>query len=515
MIALEPSLFTLNIKNSFVAYNDPNMGEQDIRGYISRITMGLTSMVRVLGVLPIIRAASGGPAEMLAADFCNTLRENLTPRGSAHSIFSDFLVSDRPRPLMLIFDRTCDMALPLSHSSSYQSLIDDLLDLHLNKVTVEVAASTAPASLLNNSAKKKTYDLNSDNDLFFANYAGVPFPEAVEANEVELAEVSKREAEIRSKPIGAGGEIAPAMANMAANVSGKDLSAAISMLPEILAKKANLEAHTNILQAVMKEIAARDVPAYFEIEQSVLQVGSIGSSDKQAIIGLLRDPAKGNLQDKTRLLAFTALLTEVSSKLDEYEAAFQEGCNAIIPTLSATDITDMLGAVSFLKRLRKLQTPMSRGGGGGMSSVGGSSASGLSSMFSSALHQRASSLMAKAASFFIKFLPVYITRVVDNLAEGRNCAEDDTYGIFDPRCKPNELNDIRGQKFSEVIVFVIGGGCYSEYFNLQELLKQKTTTQTTTTLRNVIYGGTEILSSKEFIRQLSSLSAISSGKTSA
>jgi hypothetical protein len=38
--------------------------------------------------------------------------------------------------------------------------------------------------------KKKTYDLNTQSDQFFSRYAGVPFPEAVEANEKELAEVS-------------------------------------------------------------------------------------------------------------------------------------------------------------------------------------------------------------------------------------------------------------------------------------------------------------------------------------
>ena len=38
-------------------------------------------------------------------------------------------------------------------------------------------------------SKKKTYDLNTQSDPFFGKYASVPFPEAVEANEKELAEV--------------------------------------------------------------------------------------------------------------------------------------------------------------------------------------------------------------------------------------------------------------------------------------------------------------------------------------
>ena len=50
------------------------------------------------------------------------------------------LNSDRPRPLLLIFDRTADMAPPLLHTSTYQALIDDLLDHHLNRVTIELPA---------------------------------------------------------------------------------------------------------------------------------------------------------------------------------------------------------------------------------------------------------------------------------------------------------------------------------------------------------------------------------------
>lgn len=49
-------------------------------------------------------------------------------------------------------------------------------------------------------SKKKTYDLNTQVDAFYNKYASAIFPEAIEANEKELAEVSEKEAEIRSKP---------------------------------------------------------------------------------------------------------------------------------------------------------------------------------------------------------------------------------------------------------------------------------------------------------------------------
>lgn len=133
----------------------------------------------------------------------------------------------------------------------------------------------------------------------FHRYAGVPFPEAIEANEKELAEVSQREAAIRARPPGSDtGSI---------EGKGRDLMGAIESLPEILAKKMNLEAHTNILHAVMKQIASREVPTYFELEQSILTSGGRIADSRSAIVGLLKDGSKGRLEDKARLLALLAI----------------------------------------------------------------------------------------------------------------------------------------------------------------------------------------------------------------
>ena len=75
-----------------------------------------------------------------------------------------------------------------------------------------------------------------------------------------------------------------------------------------------------------------------------------------------------------------------------------------------------LATVAFLRRLVSLQSSSSRMGGfGGLGSSGGGGGSGgnaiLSSLLTSA-QSRATSLMAKAASFFTKFTPFCFTRVV-------------------------------------------------------------------------------------------------------
>ena len=55
VIALEPNMFSLNIKNSFAAYNEPSLNESQIKAFMNRVALGLLSAIRVLGTLPVIR----------------------------------------------------------------------------------------------------------------------------------------------------------------------------------------------------------------------------------------------------------------------------------------------------------------------------------------------------------------------------------------------------------------------------------------------------------------------------
>lgn len=501
VIALEPSLFTLNIRNSFLAYNVPSLSEAQIRSFMNRTAVGLLSMVRVLGSLPIIRSPTGGAAEMLANELCTMLRDNVSSRsGAAQSLFEDCLVSEhnRPRPLLLILDRTADLFPVLQHTSTYQALVHDLLDYQLNRVNLDVEERDGVPG------KKKSYDLNTQSDPFLSQYAGVPFPEAIEANEKELAEVSQRESAIRNPPPGTTDSI---------EGKGKDLSEAIESLPEILAKKMNLEAHTNILHAVMKRIASREVPTFFELEQSILNSGGRISDSHSAIVALLKDGTKGLLEDKARLLALLAVsgdpyATEKASS-EKFDEAFKTGCQAMpeVPTQAAID--SAIAGVEFLRRLQSLQSSSLQGRMGRLSAAQPSNAI-LSTLLTSAT-SRASSFMAKAASFFTKFTPFYATRIVDNLAEGRACIEDESFCYLDPRLRdgrqataipPSSGQSAHG-KYSDVIVFFIGGGCYSEFYNLQQLLKDKATSGQS--LRNVMYGCTELLTGGDFLTQVEEL----------
>lgn len=137
-IALESNLFTLNIKDSFMLYNEQSLSEIQIRSFMNRVAMGLLSTIRVLGALPIIRYPGGGAAEMLSQELFTQLKDVLSPRHPAQTLFEDCLVHDRTRPLLVIVDRTSDLFPVLQHNSTYLALINDLLDFKLNRVNVEI-----------------------------------------------------------------------------------------------------------------------------------------------------------------------------------------------------------------------------------------------------------------------------------------------------------------------------------------------------------------------------------------
>ena len=154
----------------------------------------------------------------------------------------------------------------------------------------------------------------------------------------------------------------------------------------------------------------------------------------------MKDGTKGNLEDKLRLLAVVVVCGDpaITSKasVEEFDTAFVEGCKAMTTPPDQTVINKSIAAITFLRKLQSLQSSSLQGrfgAAGGGTASGGSNAI-LSSILTTA-QSRASSFMAKAASFFTKFTPYYVTRVVDNLAEGRACPEDETYTFFDPRSR--------------------------------------------------------------------------------
>jgi len=87
-----------------------------------------------------------------------------------------------------------------------------------------------------------------------------------------------------------------------------------------------------------------------------------------------------------------------------------------------------------------------------------------------------------------------------SLCEFKPGSEDDSFINLDPKRKDAVLA-AKGQPksrppFREVLVFMVGGGSYSEYHQVQDYAKRHSE-------RQVTYGCTEVTNGEAFLKQLS------------
>ncbi len=114
----------------------------------SRVGLQKLSPSLLTGNIPIIRSPRGNAAEMVSRKLDAKLRDHLASNPSARSGSSSSGLDSLSRPLLVILDRNVDLVPMMSHSWTYQALVHDVLDMKLNRVTVEVSEAMAGEVLL-------------------------------------------------------------------------------------------------------------------------------------------------------------------------------------------------------------------------------------------------------------------------------------------------------------------------------------------------------------------------------
>lgn len=526
-VCLERNLFSLSNKaESYVAMNGGGVTDQGMENYMEEVAYGLFSVMGTLGSVPVIRCPKGGAPDMVARKLNRLLSEHPNTNTSK---------SHHNRPLLVLLDRNMDLITPIQHSSTYQALIDDLLQHRANRVKFN-------ATETKNGRKTtipKQFDLDADTDPFYARHKFNPFPEAIESNGVEMQEVTGQENAIRSKTKGGGAGVgddtnAGTSTTDPMHSAASDLATAVDSLPALIEQKKQLEIHTRILEAVMNEVAARDVPQFYELE-SALATGQFKNDHAKAkgeVLALVTDASKGNVEDKIRLvlvycLATTAPSTDVTEVATEMAKALEtrgsttdssskggdenaSNNRGILTKEDRAHLEKGLNAIEYLKSLRSMQmipnmSESLASPGQDATSTNHRSSDMLTSLMARASNQ-ATGLLAKAtervSTMLGKIHKHRATRVVENLCEMKPNTEDDEYLYLDPKVKGDidvkALRNMTRAPVRDVIAFVIGGGCYSEYQNLQMIADDRKT---------ITYGSTELVSPCEFLHQLGKLSS--------
>lgn len=467
-ITLEDDLFVLKHQNSenlsYYAINRANTQDSEMEALMDSMVDSLFAVFVTLGNVPIIRCPKNSAAEMVARKLEKKLRENLWD--ARNNLFHMDAASQAggafsfQRPLLVLVDRSIDMATPLHHTWTYQALAHDVLDLSLNRVVIAAGDGDEAGDAGGAKAKSKACDLD-DRDRFWTSHKGSPFPTVAEAIQEQLEQYRSSEDEIKRLRTSMGmdgGESDVALGMVNDNTAR--LTNAVNSLPQLLELKRLIDMHTKIATTILNSIKARRLDSFFELEEKIMSKVALD----RPLLEVLQDAEFGQPEDKMRLFIIyyicTAAMTE--AECGRYEQVLQQlGCD--------------LSPLPYLKRWKAItqrSVGMATAVAGGAANPYEGGGTRTVSMFSKLVSQGSNFVMEGVKNLVVKRHNLPLTKATEQLMESRSTPETEEYLYLDPKLlKGGDVAPKQRAPFHDAVVFVVGGGNYIEYQNLVDFIK--------------------------------------------
>lgn len=479
-IVTEPNLFLLDVPKTFTKFNSPTTSEDAIHKLVDVIADGLLATLVTMGCVPIIRCPKNGPAELVATQLDMKLRDyNTNSRGTASSL--------QQRPVLILLDRNIDLATMFSHSWIYQCMVSDVFDLRRNTIKLVKYDD-------NGLSHVKSYDVDPK-DFFWNKNSQLPFPDVVENADFELNLYKKDAQDLTNRTgISSINDINPD-----ANTDTSLIQQAVEALPELTARKTTLDMHMDVLGSLLKELEAKTLDKFFEIEQSFSD-----PKVQSEFLELLRsDSKRDNSLDKLRTFLILSILADLP---ESYSQQCERTLTEKYPDLD-------MGALKYIRKFKQMTKLSQNASLNEQSSLkhnlGETNNSALFNGLSLKLYGftegKLSGGISSLASGLKKLLPekknLPITNIAEAIMDPANASNNsmhitDDYLYLDPKSRGGHSKPPKRQSYEEGIVFVVGGGNYLEYQNLLEWANVPNRTK-----KNIIYGSTDIVTASDFINE--------------
>jgi len=408
-----PKVFSLNINNSYKFLNSPGIKDAEFNSYFEKIGKGIFNVLFNLKTLPIIKYKENWFAESIVS----VIQE------SYNITFDKFpeLKEEFPRrnnTLLIILDRDTDLPIMLHHASSLGSMINDLFGISRKKST------------------NNQFEIDPLVDYIWNNYLSTDFPTVHGKISEELKSIIEQ-----TKFLDGTSHL-----NNEVSEVSKQINSTLEGLRDLTLKQNVLKNHANFAEKLSTEIKSRFLDKFYDLEYSLLSKRKFSSDLKKKYSDLLVKKSKNPTfqSDCLRIILMNYLLQNKSSTEDLKEL------ESMLDSLELKH-----DSFEFLKQKKSFEESVKKDNSGG-DSEGNSFFQYISSKSKSIIRGLITSEQ-----------PSIIADLVNSLSANKDIPNFVSYNLI-----KKSIDTKVNTEFSQVIVFLVGGGGLAEFEYLDQLLIQ-------------------------------------------
>lgn len=438
--AYHPRVFSLNIKRPYLFLNTPNVSDEEYKIYLSKVTSGIFSCLYMLKTIPLIKYRSG----FFADDIIKKIQENY------NYLFEKFpekkeefiMTKKNSHTLLIILDRESDIPIALHHGCSFGSMINDICGICRYK----------------NSKDTNKYEVDPVNDYVWNKSINKPF---YEVGEYILSEIKKSYDEMKyldkvSKPkdmdqlIQESQKLAQSIENL------RDKKIIDNLLTQ----------NSNFYNKINEEATKKSLGKIYELETLILRKrNNITNDIKNKFVSIIKE-FSSNEGMKIDLSRVCLIYLLCNNNVSQSELS-------LISQVLPNDL-----ASNFIK-MRKTQSVTKNQPQSGY------------------IHSGLNFFMNSITNLMNVDQPSISADIVNSLTSNVKKPNFVTYNTYKKAFEKENMSF----NYSDVIVFMVGGGSLSELEYIEGLLDKGG--------KKVIYGCDYLYRPNEFMQDLEELGRIS------